>query len=100
MTHSIHRCDIHAVGDAMAALDQLPCLVLGSAEFSFLARVPADGGGVEQDTGSFQGGETRRFRVPLVPANQGADAAMARLESAKTEIARCTIMFLEVTSIR
>src|SRR5262249_48293630 len=42
MANAVDGRHIDPVGDGMGALDQLPGLVLGGAELSFLARVPAD----------------------------------------------------------
>ena len=70
--------DEDAVGDGVGALDGLPGVVLRRAEFVLLGRMPADGGGIEEDVGALQRGEARGFGIPLVPADERADAAEAR----------------------
>ena len=47
------------------------------AELVFFGGVPADGGGEEEDLGAAQGGEAGAFGVPLVPADQRTDGAVA-----------------------
>ena len=46
-----------------------------------------------------QAGEPRAFGIPLVPADQHADAAVARVEIRKAQIARREIEFLVVERI-
>ena len=79
--------DVDAVRDRVRALDGLPGLALGGAVLRLLARVPADGGRVEEDGRAPQRGEPRGLRVPLVPADEGADAARASVEGLEAEVA-------------
>ncbi len=53
---AVDRADEDAVGDGVRTLHGLPGRVLGFAELGFLARVPADGGGVEDGVGTHQRG--------------------------------------------
>lgn len=64
----------HAIGDCVASLDQRPGLLLAGLFIVLIDRVPADGRGVEQQLGSGQGHQPRRFRIPLVPAHQQAES--------------------------
>src|SRR4029453_6531423 len=67
---AIDRRDEHAVGDRMRALNGLPRRILRLAVLCLLARMPADGGGIEEDLRPTQRGEARGFRKPLIPADQ------------------------------
>ena len=79
---AVHAGHVDAVGDGVGALDGLPRVVLRCAKLVFLCRVPADGGGIEQNFGALQGGEPRAFGIPLIPADQRAYAAKCRIDSA------------------
>src|ERR1019366_10713286 len=67
--------------------------MLLDTELGFFARVPADRGRVDEDLGALHGRQAGGFGEPLIPANQNADAAKARVESAKAEIAGSEIVF-------
>ena len=71
----------------MRALDGLPRVALGGAVALFFVRVPADRGRVEKDGGALQRGQARAFRVPLVPADERADAAGAGVEGLEPHVA-------------
>ena len=60
----------------------LPGVALGGAVLGLLVRVPADGRRVEQDRRALQRRQPRALRVPLVPADQGADAGRPRSSKA------------------
>src|SRR5690606_28816293 len=94
MAHPIHGADIDAVGDGVAPLDRLPGGLLLLAMLRLLRRAPAAGGGVEEDPRAAHGREPRRFRVPLVPADQHTDPAELRVPRAKAEIAGGEVEFL------
>src|SRR5205823_7260186 len=64
-----------------------------------LGRMPADGRGIEQDGGTLQGGETSAFGIPLVPADQRADASHTRVERAEAQIAGREIELLVVRRV-
>src|ERR1700692_1485529 len=49
--------------------------------------MPANSGGVEQNAGSPEAGEARAFGIPLVPADEHANAAVAGVKIRKTQIA-------------
>src|SRR6185437_5397307 len=61
--------DVDAVGDGVGALDGLPRVVLGRAEFGLFSRVPANGGGIEENFSALERGEARALGIPLVPAD-------------------------------
>ncbi len=81
------------------------------AELFFFGWMPADGGGIEEHFGALKRGQARAFRVPLIPANQGADAAKARFKTGaktrakarihglKAQVARREVVLLEVERI-
>jgi hypothetical protein len=70
-----------------------------SAVLRFFGRVPADGGGVEEDVGALEGGEARAFGIPLIPAHEDADAAEGGIEIAEAEVAGREIELLEVERV-
>ena len=74
--------DEHAVGDRVGPLHRLPGVGLGLAELGLLGGVPADGGGVEQDLGPLQGRQPGGLGIPLVPADERADAWRAVVSNA------------------
>ena len=88
MADAIDSGDVTAIGNGMAALDGFPRVVLVHAVFLFFSRMPADGRRVKKDLRALQCGEPRGFRIPLVPANQHADFAVARLPGLETECRR------------
>ena len=75
VAYAVDGTDEDSVGDGVGALGGLPGFVLGGAELFFLGRVPADGGGEEEDFGSAEGGEAGAFGIPLVPADESTDGA-------------------------
>src|SRR6059058_885510 len=69
VAHAVHRGDVTAVGDAVAALDGAPGVELLGAVGRLLLRVPADGCRITEEGGALQRGETRALRIPLIPAH-------------------------------
>src|SRR6266571_3105336 len=61
--------------------------------------VTAVGGGIKQDLRAPQRRQPRRFRIPLVPANEHADLAEPGWPGAKAKIARREIEFFAVERI-
>src|SRR5579859_3408738 len=61
--------------------------------------MPADGGGIEKNIRPAQAAKARAFGIPLIPANQNADPAVARVEVGETQIARREIKLLVVERI-
>ena len=85
---AVHRRDVDAVGDGVASAGWSARRRAGAAPYSrLLVRVPADRGRVEEHGGARERGEARAFRIPLVPADQRADAARPRVEGAEAEVA-------------
>ena len=72
---AVHHADVDAVGDGVGALDGAPGVVLRRAELGLLGGMPADGGGIEQNARALQRRQARAFGIPLVPADERADAA-------------------------
>ena len=66
---AVGRACVAPIGDGMGALDEFPAFVLCGAELGFFARMPADGGGVEENLGPLQRGQSRAFGIPLIPAD-------------------------------
>ncbi len=93
---AVHGGHVAAVGDGVAALNELPRAMLFCSVRFFLRRMPADGGGVEKNLRALQRRQSRAFRIPLVPANQDADLAVTCLPGAKAEIAGREIEFLVI----
>ena len=91
--------DVNAVGDGVGALDGAPGVELRRAELRFFVRMPADARGIENDLRALQSGEARALRIPLVPANLNADAAVCGIEIRKAEIAGREIKFFVVKRI-
>src|SRR5437667_7637857 len=69
VAHAVHRGDVTAVGDGVAALDGAPGVELLGAVGRLLLRVPADGCRITEEGGALQRGETRALRIPLIPAH-------------------------------
>ena len=45
---AIYHSDVDTIGDGVSALDRAPGIQLGDTELRFLARVPANTGGIER----------------------------------------------------
>ena len=61
--------------------------------------MPADGGRVKKDFRALQRRQPRGFGIPLVPANQHADFAVARLPRLEAEVAGREIKFLVIKRV-
>ncbi len=88
VANAVHPGNVDAVGNGVGALNRLPCIVLRCAELILLRRMPADGGGIEQHLGALQRGETRSLGIPLIPADERADAAECRVHGLESKIAQ------------
>src|SRR5439155_22641358 len=84
---AVHGRHVDAVGDRVRALHRLPGRDLRLAMRGLLARMPANGAGVEEHVGAGEGCQARRLGVPLVPAHEGADPAGRRVEGTEAEVA-------------
>src|SRR6266487_1529942 len=96
---AIGDSDVAAIGQGVAALDELPRLVLVGAVCRFFTRMPADGGRVEKNLRALQCRQLRALWILLVLANQHADLAVAGLPRAETQIAGREIKLLVVERI-
>ncbi len=67
---AVDRGNVTPVGHRMRALDRLPRGMLPELEFPGLARMPANGRGIDQNLRPLQRRESRSLRVPLIPADQ------------------------------
>src|SRR5260221_345856 len=78
--HPVAHRHVNAVRDGVGALDGLPRRALGGPVLRLLVGMPADRGGIEEDGRAAQRGQARPLGIPLVPADEGADAARLRVE--------------------
>src|SRR3984893_4798774 len=99
VAYAIGRGNITTVRDCVAALNRLPRRMLRDAEFSFLARMPADRRRIKNNFCATQRGQSGGLRIPLVPANADADLAALRVPRLKAEIARRKIKFFVIKRI-
>src|SRR6202022_1567279 len=81
---AIRGRDVHSVRNRMRPLRRAPRLDLRFAEFLLFGRMPPDRGGIKKNVSAEEAGYTRRFGIPLVPADQNANVRVARLPDAKT----------------
>ena len=93
---AIGRGDVDAVGDRVRALRRAPGVDLRRAPFVFLGRMPADGRRIEEHLRAEEARDARRFRVPLIPADEHADRGVARLPhlEARVPVARREVVLL------
>ena len=83
---AIRRADEAAVGHRVAALNQLPRIVLRAAVLRLLRRMPADRGGVEEHLRALHRRQPRAFGKPLIPADEHANG---RVAASSTRGSRC-----------
>ena len=76
---------------------QESCCALPNSAFS--GRVPADGGGVEQNLRAAQSCEAGGFGIPLVPTDERGNPRETRIETAEAQIAWSEVIFLEVQRV-
>ena len=96
---AVDRRDVDAVGDRVRALHRLPRRRLRRAVLRLLGGVPADRRRVEEHVRARQRRQPRRLRVPLVPADQRADAAERAVERAEAEVAGREVELLVVERV-
>ena len=87
MADAVARQYRQAVGHRMAAMAQHPGIALAVLLVLHVIRIPTDGGGVEQQLRASQRHQPRRFRIPLVPAHQHAQAADRGVDRSEAQIA-------------
>jgi hypothetical protein len=83
----------------MAALDRDPGLALPLPLLIAVGGIVPDGGRVNQHIGPGQGHQPRRFRVPLVPADQEAEPADGGIDRRKAEIAGGEVELLIIAGV-
>src|SRR5690242_16885914 len=96
--HAVYHGHVDAVSDGMRALNRTPRVKLPRAELRLLRRMPADAGGIKNNLRALQSRHPRAFRVPLIPADLHADAAVARVEIRKAQISRRKVKLFVVRS--
>src|SRR5271169_2373986 len=99
MPDTVGHGDVAPVCDGMGPLDGFPGGMLPLAQLRFLARMPADGGGVEENLRALQGGQARGLGIPLVPTDQHADLAIAGLPGAEAEVAWSEVELLVIERV-
>src|SRR5262245_48199288 len=83
----------------MGPLDGAPGIVLHFTELRLFCRMPSNGSGIREDVRSLQRRQPRAFGVPLIPADECANAAVLSVKSFEAEIARREVELLVVQRI-
>src|SRR5579883_3437070 len=83
----------------MAALDGLPRFQLRFAKFGFLRRMPSDGGGIKENDCAGKRAEARAFGIPLMPADEHAEASEGGNEIQKSGVAGGEVELLVVKRV-
>ncbi len=99
VANAIDRGNEDSVGDGVRALHGLPGGVLGFAKLGLFARVPPNRGWVEERLCAGESREPCCLGIPLVPADQGADGAVAGGDGLEAEIAWSEIKLLVVERV-
>ena len=71
----------------MAAMAEHPGIALAALFVLLVIRIPADGGGVEQQFGTGQRHQARGFGVPLIPADKHAKATHRGIDRLEADVA-------------
>src|SRR5262245_10200831 len=96
---AVHRGDVAAVGDRMAALDGAPRVELLRSVLCLLRGMPPDRRGIAEHGGALQRRQPRTLGIPLVPADERADASRGGVERLEAEVAGGEIELLVVGGI-
>src|SRR6202041_229563 len=96
---AIHHCYVASVCDRVSALNGAPGIVLDHAELGLLRGMPTDCSGIKKHRSALQRGQAGTFREPLIPANQGAQAAGGGIEGTESEIAGGEVKLLVIERI-
>src|SRR3954468_42467 len=94
MSNAVRHRNITSVGHGVTALDQFPRVVLARTVFGLFSRMPPDSCGIEKNIRALHRRQPRRFRIPLVPANEHSYFCVARLPGPKAKITGREIEFL------
>lgn len=97
--HTVDRHDGKAVGYGVSALYGGPCLTLALLLVGSVGEGIADGGGVDEQVGTLEGHQTRCLGIPLIPADEHAEATDGGVDGLETEVAGREIEFLVVGGI-
>ena len=90
-----------AVGHRVAALDGHPGVTLAQAFVVAIARIPAYGGGIDEQVRTGQGHEARGFGIPLVPTDQHPELAHRGGDGGEAQVARREIeLFVKAGIVR
>ena len=99
VTDAIRHRDVAPIRDRMTALNRFPRGMLRFSKFLFLARMPADCRWIKNNLCAAQRGQSRRLRIPLVPANADADLPARSVPRLKSEIARREVKLFVIQRI-
>src|SRR6266550_7530638 len=99
VTDTVRHRDVAPISDRMTTLNCLPRGMLRLSKFLFLTRMPADCGWIKENLRATQRGQSRRLRIPLVPANADADLSARSVPRLKSKIARREIKFFVIQGI-
>src|SRR4051812_5657710 len=99
MADPVHHRDIDAISDSVRALDRPPGVMLRGSILFLLRWMPADRGRVEQYLCAGECCKTRTLGIPLVPADECADAPEVCVESPEAEIAGSEVKLFVVERI-
>src|SRR5216117_2875828 len=99
VTDAIRYRDVAPVCYGMTTLNRLPRRMLRFSKFLFLARMPADRRWIKNNLCAAQRGQSRRLRIPLIPANADADFAARCVPRSKSEIARREVKLFVIQRI-
>src|SRR5437660_1741422 len=98
-TNPVRHDDVASVGYCVSALNGFPRGMLLVPVCGLFRWMPADRGRIKQNLRALHCGKARRLRIPLVPANQRANFAIACLPGAKADISRSEIKFFVVKGV-
>src|SRR4030095_11373595 len=99
VSYAVRHRDVAAIRNGMTALNRFPGRMLRLAKLLLLFWMPADRGRIKNDLRAAQRSQTRRFWIPLVPANADTEISARCFPALKTEIARRKIEFLVIKRI-
>src|ERR1700722_3859385 len=97
--HAVHHGHVNSVGDGVGTLDRAPGIVLRHSELGFLRGMPANGCRIEQRNCTLQCGKTSALGIPLIPADERAEASRGSVKRTKAEIAGSEIKFFVIERI-
>ena len=98
-SYAVDGYDGEAVGDGVAAHDGLPGAPLALLLVGSVLGGIADGSGVDEQVGTLKSHEAGCLGVPLVPADEHAQPAYARLYGVEAEVAGGEVELLVVARV-